>query len=166
MWSANNQWSAAIYLPGCPRARLGPSIYDVHTKIRFLTPSSLSTCVHMNRAPSPLWTSTCGRHEIHIALLKRLVQWPSRPKADIRLGPYMIVIYLKDFWRYKLLISNLYYWLISPKNFHFLFRPKTKFWLKNANFFSRDKDRMMSVDSNFNFLCGRPHGAWLPFPPS
>ena len=25
---------------------------------------------------------------------------------------------------------------------------------------------MTSVDSNFKFLCGRPHGAWLSFPPS
>ena len=25
-----------------------------------------------------------------------------------------------------------------------------------------EEDRMMSVDSNFNFLCGRPHGAWPP----
>src|SRR6218665_609249 len=25
---------------------------------------------------------------------------------------------------------------------------------------------MMSVDSNFNFLCGRPHGGWTPLPPS
>jgi len=35
--------------------------------------------------PPPLWTLTCGRHEIHIALLKRLVHWPSGPKAEIRL---------------------------------------------------------------------------------
>src|SRR6218665_3671359 len=34
---------------------------------------------------SPLWTSTCGRHEIHITLLKRLVQRPSKPNAEIRL---------------------------------------------------------------------------------
>ena len=33
----------------------------------------------------PLWTSTRGRHEINITLLKRLVQWPCRPKAEIRL---------------------------------------------------------------------------------
>ena len=33
--------------------------------------------------------------------------------------------------------------------------------IKNyANFFAREEDRMTSVDSNFNFLCGRPHGAW------
>src|SRR6218665_3176244 len=31
----------------------GSSIYDVHKKIRFLTPSSLSTCVHMCRTPYP-----------------------------------------------------------------------------------------------------------------
>src|SRR6218665_1949458 len=35
------------------------------TKITFLTPLPLSTCVHMGRTPSPLWTSTHGRHEIH-----------------------------------------------------------------------------------------------------
>ena len=50
----------------------GPSIYDVHKKSRFWPPS---TCVHMGRTPSPLWTSTHGRHEIHTVLLKWLVQW-------------------------------------------------------------------------------------------
>src|SRR6218665_2624177 len=30
---------------------------------------------------------------------------------------------------------------------------------KDTNFFAREEDRMTSVDSNFNFLCGRPHGA-------
>ena len=35
--------------------------------------------------PSPLWTPTRGRHEIHTALLKWLVQWPTGPKAEIRL---------------------------------------------------------------------------------
>jgi len=49
----------------------GPSIYDVHKNLIF---EPLSTYVQMNQTPSPLWTSTCGRHEIHIALLKRLVQ--------------------------------------------------------------------------------------------
>ena len=39
--------------------------------------------VHMRRTPSPLWTSTYGRHEIHTALLKRLVQWHTGPKAKI-----------------------------------------------------------------------------------
>ena len=43
-------------------------------------------------------------------------------------------------------------------NFHLLFRPKTKFWQKIANFFPGEEDRMTSVDSNFNFLCGRPPG--------
>jgi len=58
------------------------AIYDVHKKIRFLTP------IHMRPHepdPPPLWTSTCGPHEIHIAFLKWLVQWPSGPKAEIQL---------------------------------------------------------------------------------
>ena len=41
--------------------------------------------VHMGRFPSPLWTSTHGRREIHTALLKWLVCWPTGPKAEIRL---------------------------------------------------------------------------------
>ena len=48
-----------------------PSIYDVHKKITFLTP----LCPH-GPDPLPLWTSTRGRHEIHTALLKWLVQLP------------------------------------------------------------------------------------------
>src|SRR6218665_677895 len=36
--------------------------------------------------PLPLlWASTHGRHEIHTALLKWLVQCPTAPKAEIRL---------------------------------------------------------------------------------
>ena len=63
---------------------------------------TLSTCVHVSRTPSPLWTSTCGRHELHIALLKQLVQWPSGPKAEIRLydcnlfKTVLLVIYVAD----------------------------------------------------------------------
>jgi len=63
----------------------------------------------------------------------------------------MIVIY----WLFILLNYN-------DENFHFLFRPKTKFWSQNANFFAREEDRMMSVGSNF--LCGRPCGADTPSP--
>ena len=36
---------------------------------------------------------------------------------------------------------------------------------KDANFFAWEEDSMTSVDSNFNFLCGRPHGAGHPPPP-
>ena len=39
-------------------------------KIRFFTPL---LPVHMRAGP-PLWTSTCGRHEIHSNLVKRPVQ--------------------------------------------------------------------------------------------
>src|SRR6218665_2342901 len=47
-----------------------------------------SPCLHASTwagPPSPLWTSTHGRHEIHTALLKWLVQCPTGPKAEIRL---------------------------------------------------------------------------------
>ena len=56
----------------------GSSIYDVHKKITFLTPLPP---VHMRpHGPDPpLWTSTRSRHEIHTALLKWLVQWPTKP---------------------------------------------------------------------------------------
>ena len=52
-------------------------------KITFLIPSP---CPHASTwADPPLWTSTHGRHEIRTALLKWLVQWPTGPKAEIRL---------------------------------------------------------------------------------
>jgi len=73
--------------------------------------------------PSSLWTSTCGWHEIHFALLKQLVQWPSGPNAGIRLKcdcnlfkTVLLVIYITNIYRRK--FST------------FLFRPKTKFRLK------------------------------------
>src|SRR6218665_2027609 len=78
------------------------------TKIRFLTPPP----VHMGRTPSPLWTSTHGRYEIHIALLKRLVQLPPGPKAKIRLydcnlsKTVLLVSYITNLYRQK--ISTLY----------------------------------------------------------
>ena len=46
----------------------GASIYDAHKEIKvFLTPP-LST---RDRPISPLWMSTCPRHEIHITLFKQ-----------------------------------------------------------------------------------------------
>ena len=47
----------------------GPSIYDVHKKLRFLPPLPLSTWAG---PPSPL--VDVHTHEIHTALLKWLVQ--------------------------------------------------------------------------------------------
>ena len=50
---------------------------------RFWPPSP---CPHGLGPPHPLlWTSTRCQQEIHTALLKWLVQWPARPKAEIRL---------------------------------------------------------------------------------
>src|SRR6218665_3396953 len=54
----------------------------------------------MGRTPSPLWTSTHGRHEIHTALLKWLV-YNDLPDLKLKFD-YMIVIYL------NYTFSNLY----------------------------------------------------------
>jgi len=131
-------------------------------KIGFLTPSP----VHMHsHEPDPLWTSTCGRHEIHIALLKRLVQWPSGPKAEIRTyGCNLFTTVLLIFF-----ITNLY----RRKIFTFYSGQRRNSGKKDTNFFAWEEDMMMSVDSNFNFLCGCPRGplplhmrpAW-PLPPT
>ena len=63
--------------------------------------------------PDPLlWMSRCGRHEIHIALLKRLAQWPSGPKAEIRLyhcnlfKTVLLVIFITNLYRRR--ISTFY----------------------------------------------------------
>jgi len=51
--------------------RLGAiHLWRPQKKSCFYPPSPLSTCVHMGWTPSPLWTSTHGRHEIHPALFK------------------------------------------------------------------------------------------------
>src|SRR6218665_4061913 len=76
--------------PTSPNFHVRSSILDhpfmTSTKNRIFDPHlPLSTCFHLSQTPSPLWTSTCGRHEIHIVLLKRLVQRPSGPKVEIRL---------------------------------------------------------------------------------
>ena len=82
----------------------------------FWPPSHLSTW-----ARPPLWTSTCGRHEIHIALFKWLVQWPSRPKAEI---------WLYDCNLFKTVLSVIYITNLYHRKISTFFSPKTKFWLK------------------------------------
>ena len=117
------------------------------TKNRVLIPPP--SCPHAStwaRHPLPLlWMSTCGRYEIHITLLKRLVQGPSGPKAEIRL----LVIFITILYRRQ--ISTFY--SVQRRNSG----------KKDANF-AWEEDRMTSVDSNFNFLCGRAHGSWPPRP--
>jgi len=120
-------------------------------KIMFLTPSP---CPHRPTPFPPLWTSTCGQHEIHIAFLKRLVQWPSRPKAGIRL-------YHCNLFKTVLLVIYINLWKIST--FYSVQRGNSG--EKDANFFAWEEDSMTSVDFNFNLLCGRPHGAWPPITP-
>ena len=59
--------------------------------------------VHMGRTPSPLWTSTHGRHEIHTALLKWLVlSWNDLLDLKLKFN-CMILNYL------NCTISNLYH---------------------------------------------------------
>ena len=111
----------------------------------------------MSQTPSPLWKSTCGRHKIHIAVLKQLVQWPSGPKAEIRLydcnlfKTVLLIIFITNLYRRKISI----FYSVQRRNSG-----------KNTSTSSHEKKtfRMTSVDSNFNFLCGRPHGACPPPP--
>ena len=119
------------------------------TKNQVFDPSLLTTW-----AGPPLWTSTLGRHEIHTALLKPLVQWPSGPKAEIRLydcnlfKTVLLVIYVTNLYRKK--IS-----LFIPSKDEILVKKTT----------TSLHEKMTPVDSNFNFLYGRPHWAWPHLPP-
>src|SRR6218665_1797858 len=70
----------------------------------------------------------------------------------------MLVIYL------NCTISNLCHSFLSQKNFHFFLSKDEILVKKDANFFAWEEDSMTSVDSNFNFLRGRPHGAGPPSP--
>ena len=97
--------------------------------------------------------------EIHIGFLKRIVglQWHSgpRPEAEIQLHDcnlsktVLLVIYITNLYRRKM--STFY--SVQRRNSG----------KSDVNFFPWE-DRMTSVDSNFNFLHERPHGAWLPPP--
>ena len=125
------------------------------TKNRIFDPSPLSICVHMSQTPPRLWTSTCSRHEIHIALLKRLVQWPSGSNAEIRLyydcnffKTVLLIIFITNLYRRKISI------FIPSKDEILVKRTPTSLHEK--------KTERQSMDSNFNFLRGRPHRAWPP----
>jgi len=75
---------------------------------------------------------------------------PSGPKAEIRLydcnlfKTVLLLIFITNLYRRK--ISTFY--SVQRRNSG----------KKDANFFAREEDRMTPVDSNFNFLFGRPHG--------
>src|SRR6218665_829098 len=53
---------------------------------------------------------------------------------------------------------------MSQKKFHLFSVQGRNSGKKDANFFAREEDSMTSVDSNFHFLCERPHGAGPPSP--
>ena len=117
--------------------------------------------------PSTLWTATCGRHEIHIALLKRLVQWPSGPKAEIR-------FYDCNLFKTVLLIifiTSLYH----RKNFTFI-PSKDKILVKRTPTSLHEKKTgwtlilifCVDVHMGLDPPLSRPHAsswAWPPSPP-
>jgi len=107
-----------------------------------------------------MWTSTRGRHEIHTALLTQLVQWVN-DLPDLKLK----FDYNYDCTLFNCTISNLYYTNLCRRKIFTCYSVQRRNSGKNdANFFAWEEDRMTSADSNFNFLCGRPHGAWPPSP--
>jgi len=109
-------------------------------------------------------TPTCGRshahsfqfsrHEIHIALLKRLVQWPSGPKAEIRLYGCNL------FKTVLLIILSLIY--IAEKFPHFIPSKHEILVKKMPTSLQEKKTGWHQWSLNFNFLCGHPHGDWPP----
>jgi len=64
----------------------GHSFMTSTKEIGFLPPVHM--CPH-EPDPLPLWTSTCGRHEILIALLKRLVAYNDLPDLKLKFD-YMV----------------------------------------------------------------------------
>ena len=129
-------------------------------KIRFLTPlPSVHMRPHGPDPPPPLvdvhTRSTWNTH--------RSLKTDSRPTMTYRTWSWnstMIVIYL------NCTISNYLLLIHIAEKFPLFIPSKEEIPVKKyTNFFAREEDRMTSVDSNFNFLCGRPHGAW-PAPPS
>ena len=94
-----------------PMALSNPNLWNKGHKIksRFSTPSpSLSAFVHMRLTPHPLWTSTLGRHEIHITLLKQLIQWLSDLK--LKFDNNTSVLYLKLCYCLFILLICILYW--------------------------------------------------------
>src|SRR6218665_2278634 len=123
-----------------------------HTRnSRFLSSILLSTCVHMRL--TPLWMSTCRRHEIQITRLKQLALRPSGPKTKILLQ--------YDCSLFETVLFILLIYIEKKCPLFILPRDKILFIKKNANFFARDEDMMTSVRSSFS---GHSHGAHAPEP--
>ena len=97
-----------------------------------------------------LWTSTCGQHEIHTALLKWLVHWPSEPKAEIR---------LYDCNLFKTLVLVIYTTNLYRQKFPLFIPFKDEIMVKKHQLHCMGRRQMLPVGSNFNFLGERPHGA-------
>jgi len=105
-------------------------------------PPLLLVDVHMRST----WTT-------HRSLETASIQWPSGPKAEIRLYDCnLFKTVLLDY------ITNLYRRKFST----FYSDERRNSDKKDTNFFAWEEDRMTSVDSIFNFLCGCPHEACPP----
>ena len=134
----------------------GSSIYDVQKNRVFDPPVHMRP--HGPDPPPPLWTSTRGWHEIHNALLKWLVQWPTGPKAEIRLYDFnlfktlLLVIY----------ITNLYHRKIST-----FFQSKTEIMVKKRRQILCMRRRQYDVSGLVLIFCVDVHMGLDPlYPPS
>ena len=151
----SNKGYLCIYIGFSDFSKGHPFMMSTKNQVFYPLPS-----VHMRpHEPDPRVDEHMRSTWIHITLLKRLVQWPFRPKAEIWLhdcnlfNTVLLVIYIIN-W------CDLY----RRKTFTFYSIRRRNSGKKDANFSAWEEYRMTSVDSNFNFLCGRPHGAWLPYP--
>jgi len=117
----------------------------------------------MSRTPFPLWTSTCGQHEIHIALLKWLVKWPSGPKAEI---------WLYDCNLYKTVLLVIY----IAKKFPIFIPSKDEILVKKTSTSLHEKKTgwrqwnpilifCVNVHIDLDPLSPRPHASKWAWPP-
>ena len=131
------------------------------------------TCTRKSGLPPPLsawdWPplrkSTCSQHEIHINLLKQLVQWPSRTKVEFPLyydcnlfKTERLVIYIDE--RFPLFILSKDEILVqnTPTSLH---EKQTRGWCQWALIFCEDVHMELTSYSN-------PHAstsAGSPSPP-
>jgi len=114
------------------------------------------TSVHMSWTPS----LPCGRpHAVDMKYTPLSWNGYYNDFPDLTLKfDSMIVIYLKLLL--VIYITNLHWQKIST----FYSVQRRNSGKNDANFFAWEEDRMTSVNSNFNFLCERPHGAWPLYP--
>ena len=85
----------------------------------------------------PLWTSTCRRDEIHVNLLKQLVQWPSGPNAWTEY--FIVKLNYSEIESVILLLQIDITNLCWGKIFTVYSVQKQKSGIQNSNFFEWEK---------------------------